>query len=72
MRVTLPTGMDLHDWADQVCLDLGSYGPIGKLSGDDWQGWAVQMMVNVASRNMPSPYGYENWREWAERFCGAL
>lgn len=71
LRVTLPTGMGLRDWADQITLDLDPYGTFGRLDDEDqWQNWAMQFLNNMTLReNFPIPYSFENWREWAERFC---
>lgn len=73
VRLTLPTGMALQDWADQVALDLDSYGALGRLDDvDNWQNWAMQFLNNTTlGRNFPLPYDFDDWREWAERFCQA-
>lgn len=72
-RVTLPTGMGMSDWADQVVLDLDSFGSFGKLLGEDWQDWAVQFLNNSSlSNNLPNPYMFDKWQHWAERFCEEL
>ena len=73
VRLTLPTGMRLQDWADQVALDLDSYGALGRLDDvDNWQNWAMQFLNNTTlGRNFPLPYDFDDWREWAERFCQA-
>lgn len=74
MRTTLPTGMKLQDWADQIALDLDPYGTFGRLDDvNQWQNWAMQFLNNMTLKeNIPIPYQYENWREWAERFCQVL
>ena len=74
MIVTLPTNLELTDWANQVILDLDPYGAFGRLSDEArWQDWAVQFLNNTTiGRNPPIPYAYEDWREWAERFCQSL
>lgn len=74
VNVTLPTGMSLRDWADQIALDLDPYGAFGRLDVEDqWQNWAMQFLNNMSLReNFPVPYNYTNWREWAERFCQVL
>ena len=74
VNVTLPTGMSLRDWADQITLDLDPYGAFGRLDVEDqWQNWAMQFLNNMSLReNFPVPYNYKNWREWAERFCQVL
>lgn len=71
LRITLPTGMGLRDWADQVALDLDPYGAFGRLQDEaHWQNWAMQFLNNLTLReNFPIPYNYDNWRDWAERFC---
>ena len=74
IQVTLPTGMGLRDWADQITLDLDPYGTFGRLDDEDqWQNWAMQFLNNMTLReNFPIPYSFESWREWAERFCQVL
>lgn len=71
IRITAPTGMELRDWADQIALDLDSYGALGRLDDvENWQNWAMQFLNNTTlGRNFPLPYDFEDWREWAERFC---
>ena len=73
-RVTLPTGMSLRDWADQVALDLDPYGAFGRLDIESqWQDWAMQFLNTMSLRdNFPNPYNFDNWREWAERFSQVL
>ena len=73
VRITLPTGMGLRDWADQVALDLDNYGALGRLDDvENWQNWAMQFLNNTTlGRNFPLPYDFDDWREWAERFCQA-
>ena len=34
IQVTLPTGMGLRDWADQIALDLDPYGAFGRLDDE--------------------------------------
>ena len=74
MNITLPTGMGLKDWTDQISLDLDPYGAFGKLIDEsDWQNWAVKFMNNLTLKeNLPVPYFFDDWREWAERFCQVL
>ena len=74
VRITLPTGLGLRDWADQVALDLDSFGAFGRLDDDsNWQNWAMQFLNNMSLKeNFPVPYNFDNWREWAERFCQTL
>ena len=71
VRITLPTGMGLRDWADQVALDLDNYGALGRLDDvENWQNWAMQFLNNTTlGRNFPIPYDFDDWRDWAERFC---
>jgi hypothetical protein len=71
IRVTLPTGMALRDWADQIALDLDPYGAFGRLDDDaQWQDWAMQFLKNSSLKeNFPVPYNFDNWQDWAERFC---
>ena len=71
IRITLPISMELRDWADQIALDLDSYGALGRLDDiEDWQNWAMQFLNNTTlGRNFPLPYDFDNWRDWAERFC---
>lgn len=73
IRITLPTGMGLQDWADQISLDLDAYGAFGRLDDvTNWQNWAMQFLNNASLKeNFPLPYGFTDWREWAERFCQA-
>ena len=71
VRITLPTGMGLRDWADQVALDLDNSGAFGRLDDvENWQNWAMQFLNNTTlGRNFPIPYDFDDWRDWAERFC---
>ena len=72
--ITLPTHMNVIDWASQVALDLDPYGSFGRLDDpDNWQNWAMQFLNNTSlGRNFPSPYDFTDWREWAERFVQTL
>lgn len=74
VQVTLPTGMGLRDWADQIALDLDPYGAFGRLDDEtQWQNWAMQFLNNMSLKeNFPVPYNYTNWREWAERFVQTI
>jgi hypothetical protein len=74
MIITLPTGMELLDWASQINLDLDPYGTFGRLDDPNrWQDWGVQFLNNTTiGRNLPNPYGFTDWREWAERMVGSL
>lgn len=71
LRVTLPIGMRLNDWADQLSLDLDPYGAIRRLDDETkWQDWAVQFVNSTRlPQNAPNPYDFTNWQDWAERFC---
>ena len=73
-RVTLPSGMGLRDWADQISLDLDSFGAFGRLDiEEEWKNWAMQFVNNMTLKeNIPIPYAFNNWREWAERLCQTL
>lgn len=72
--ITRPSYMQLHDWADQIILDLDNYGSFGKLEDETkWQDWAMQFFNNTTlGRNFPNPYWFDNWQDWAERFCQTL
>jgi hypothetical protein len=75
INLTLPQGLELRDWADQVILDLDSFGSFAKLMNDEeWKDWAVQFVGNVGlSRyNPPMPYQFDDWKLWAERFVYTL
>jgi hypothetical protein len=74
MIITMPTNMELLDWAAQINLDLDSFGAFGRLDNPDrWQDWGMQFLNNTTiGRNLPVPYGFTDWREWAERLVGAL
>ncbi len=75
MRVTLPVGISLLDWADQITLDLeNQMQPRKLLNVLEWQDWAVQFTVygTLPGDQPPNPYQFDNWRDWAERFCDAV
>ena len=75
INITRPTGMKLRDWADQISMDLDTYGIFGKLMDDNkWQDWGVQLLapLSLGGFNIPSPYQFGDWKEWAERVCGEL
>jgi hypothetical protein len=73
VNLTPPTGLTLRDWASQVCLDLDSAGPIGRLFDEaQWQDWGAQILNINTLGSLPSPYGFTEWQDWAERFYGAL
>jgi hypothetical protein len=71
IRITLPTGMKLSDWADQIALDLDPYGAFGRLQDEaHWQDWGMQFVNNASLKeNIPIPYNFNDWQDWAERFC---
>lgn len=71
IKITLPTGMGLTDWADQVALDLDPYGAFGRLQDEaHWQDWGMQFVNNASLKeNIPIPYNFDNWNDWADRFC---
>ena len=71
IRITLPTGMGLTDWADQIALDLDPYGAFGRLQDEArWQDWGMQFVNNASLKeNIPIPYNFDNWQDWADRFC---
>ena len=74
MMITLPTGMELLDWASQVIIDLDAYGSFGRLDDPSrWQDWGMQFLNNTTiGRNLPIPYGFADWKDWAERLCQCL
>lgn len=74
VQVTLPMGMGLRDWADQIALDLDPFGTFGRLDDEtQWQNWAMQFLNNMSLKeNFPIPYNFTDWREWAERFVQTI
>lgn len=66
--------MNLRDWADQISLDLDSFGAFGRLNDEGkWQDWAMQFINNTSlNENIPNPYNFQEWRDWAERFCQSV
>jgi hypothetical protein len=72
--VTSPINMSLKDWADQVVIDLDSFGALIKLQDEvHWQDWAAQFLLNARiGLTPPDPYSFSDWRDWAERFCGTV
>jgi len=72
--ITLPAHLQLHDWADQVSIDMDKYGVFSKLVDDDWRQWGTQFLASneLGVYNLPNPYYFNDWLNWAERFCGAL
>ena len=71
VTITRPQNMTLTDWANQVVLDLDSFGSFGRLEDPTkWQDWAMQYFNNTSlGRNFPVPYDFQDWRERAERFA---
>jgi hypothetical protein len=70
--ITLPIGIGLMDWADQVTMDFeNKVIPQKLLNEDEWQLWANQFleMPDISKNNPPDPYSFDNWKDWAERFC---
>lgn len=73
MRLTLPTGFELVEWADRVVFDLAPYDVFAPLVNDDWKTWAAQFVRNaVIGFQVPNPDQFDDWRDWAERLCGNL
>lgn len=73
--ITQPVMIELRDWADQVVLDLDSFGPIRRLGEDgDWQTWGTQFQTisGLSQKNPPDPRYFNDWREWATRLYGVL
>lgn len=71
--ITQPAIMGLRDWADQVNMDLSTYGVLMRLDDEaKWQEWAQQFCVisGLSQKNVPDPFAYTDWREWAQRFVG--
>ena len=73
LRLTMPTGMSLQDWSDQMVFELDQYGSFGRMKSDaDWKDWAANILNTVTlSANLPNPYDFTDWKDWAERFCQA-
>lgn len=74
-NITLPVGMQLTDWADQITFDLDNQTTLSKLLDEqDWQNWAVQFVTapGLSSYNVPTPYDYEDWNRWADALCKTL
>jgi hypothetical protein len=41
--ITQPVIIGLRDWADQIVMDLSTYGALSRLDDEDkWQEWALQ------------------------------
>jgi hypothetical protein len=70
--ITRPINMTLHDWTDQVNVDLESTGLVGKLTNNDWQQWGAQLINNTGMRDVPNPYDFKDWRDWGTRMCEEL
>jgi hypothetical protein len=61
----------LRDWADQIVLDLSTYGVLSRLDDEDkWQDWGLQFCAisGLSQKNVPNTFSYADWREWAQRF----
>jgi hypothetical protein len=75
MIVTLPIGIGLIDWADQITLDLDDFVmPFKLMDENNWQEWAAQFCAygTLPGSQPPNPYMFNDWQEWAQRFCEAL
>ena len=73
--ITQPAIMGLRDWADQVNMDLSTYGVLMRLDDETkWQEWGQQFCVisGLSQKNVPDPFYYTDWREWAQRFVGVV
>ena len=74
-NITLPVGMELMDWSDQITFDLDNQTSIGKLLDEaDWQNWAVQFVTapGLSKYNVPNPYQFDDWQTWGAGLCKAL
>ena len=74
-NITLPVGMGLTDWADQITFDLDNQTALSKLMDEDlWQDWAVQFVTStgLSGYNVPDPYMFSDWNVWADGLCKAL
>ena len=74
-NITLPVGMELTDWADQITFDLDNQTSLSKLMDEkDWQNWAVQFVTatGLSTYNVPNPYDFVEWQTWADALCKAL
>lgn len=75
LNITLPVGLSLMDWADQITFDLDNQTSLSKLlSEDDWQNWAVQFVTatGLSTYNVPTPYDFKDWQPWADALCKTL
>ena len=73
--ITQPAIMGLRDWADQINMDLSTYGVLMRLDDETkWQEWGQQFCVisGLSQKNVPDPFFYTDWREWAQRFVGVV
>lgn len=73
--ITQPAIMGLRDWADQINMDLSTYGVLMRLDDETkWQEWGQQFCVisGLSQKNVPDPFYYTDWREWAQRFVGVV
>jgi len=69
--ITQPVIIGLRDWADQIVLDLDTYGPLARLDDETkWQEWGIQFCVisGLSQKNIPNPNDFTEWRVWAQRF----
>ena len=74
-NITIPFGIGLMDWADQIVLDLENQTALIKLLDvNDWQDWAVQFVTapGLSGYNVPNPYEFDDWQVWASGFCKAI
>jgi len=70
--ITLPVIIGLKDWADQIVLDLSTYGVLPQLDDETkWQEWAASLcaIASITSKNPPDALSFSDWREWASRFA---
>jgi hypothetical protein len=75
LNITLPVGMGLMDWADQITFDLDNQTSLSKLMDETkWQDWAVQFVTatGLSEYNVPTPYDYSDWHPWADALCKTL
>jgi len=73
--ITQPAIMGLRDWADQINMDLSTYGVLMRLDDETkWQEWGQQFCVisGLSQKNVPDPFFYTDWREWAQHFVGVV
>ena len=67
--------IELQDWADQMVLDLNTYGNMPQLDNiEQWQDWAVSLcaIAGITSKNPPDARAFSDWREWASRFVQVM